>query len=296
MPELPEVETIRLGLQKYLVGHKIEEVDIRLPKMVQGDLKNVEGAKITAVRRFGKGLVIDLSNKYSLAIHIKLTGQLIYRGPNLKEKVVLSKKAGDSLPSSRTHVIFKLDSPPSLKLRRGESGFLYYNDLRQFGWIKIVQSSKLKDLSFFRDLGPELLPSSGQAFLSLEMFKKIVKLSNTAIKPLLMDQKRIGGIGNIYANDGLWEAKINPQRRAGTLTDAEIRKLYDSLLKVLKAGFKYKGASELQFVNAKGEEGEYQNHSLVYGREGEQCRRCGNTIKKIYFGGRGTYYCPACQR
>src|SRR3989338_908807 len=109
MPELPEVETIRSGLQKYLVGRKIEKVDVRLPKLVHGDVRNIEDSKVIAVRRFGKGLVIDLDNDYSIAIHIKLTGQLIYRGPNLKEKVKLSKKAGDGLPSSRTHVIFELD-------------------------------------------------------------------------------------------------------------------------------------------------------------------------------------------
>lgn len=280
MPELPEVETIRLGLQKYLVGHKIEKIDIRLPKIISGDVRNIEGGKITAVRRFGKGLIIDLNNKFSLAIHIKLTGQLIYRGPNLKEKVVLSKKVGDSLPSSRTHVIFELD----------KNGFLYYNDLRQFGWIKILKTDEVFDLPFFRDLGPEPFGK-----LTFSVFKKIISASNMPIKPLIMDQKRIAGIGNIYANDGLWDAEINPQRRAGTLTEIEIKNLYDSLLRVLKSGFKYKGASELNFVNAKGEEGEYQEHSLVYGRKGRKCKRCGGEIKKIYFAGRGTYYCSQCQ-
>ncbi len=286
MPELPEVETIKLGLQKYLVGHKIEKVDVRLPKLVHGDVKNIEGGKVISVRRFGKGLVIDLDNKNSVAMHIKLTGQLIYRGPNLKNKVKLSKKVGDSIPNSRTHVIFHLD----------KKGFLYYNDLRQFGWIKIVRTDEVFDLPFFKSLGPELLPSSGQAFLTLQLFKKIIGSSNIAIKPLIMDQKRIGGIGNIYANDGLFDAGIDPRRRAGTLSDEEIKKLYKSLLKVLKAGFKYKGASELNFVNVLGEEGKYQEHSLVYGSQGQKCKRCAGTIKKIFFGGRGTYFCPACQK
>ena len=286
MPELPEVETIRLGLQQYLVGHKIEKVDVRLPKLVLGDVKNIEGSKIVEVRRFGKGLVIDVSSKYSIAIHIKLTGQLVYRGPNLKEKVTLSRKVGETIPNKFTHVIFELD----------KKGFLYYNDIRQFGWLKILKTDEVFDLPFFRDLGPELLPSSGQALLTLDKFKKIIAASNMPIKPLLMDQKRIAGIGNIYANDGLWDARINPQRRAGALTEAEIKKLYDSLLKVLKAGFKYKGASELNFVNAKGEEGEYQEHTLTYGRKGKPCKNCGGEIKKIYFAGRGTFYCPTCQK
>lgn len=280
MPELPEVETIRLGLQKYLVGHKIVHVDVRLGKIVEGDVGNIEGSKITAVRRFGKGLVIDTSSKYSVAIHIKLTGQLVYRGPNLKEKVVLSKKVGREIPNKFTHVIFELD----------KKGFLYYNDIRQFGWLKIVKTEDVFSLPFFRDLGPEPFGK-----LTFSVFKKIISASNMPIKPLLMDQKRMSGVGNIYANDGLWLARINPQRRAGTLKDAEIKKLYDSLLTVLKAGFKYKGASELNFVNAKGEEGEYQEHTLAYGRKGKPCKNCGGEIKKIYFAGRGTFFCPNCQ-
>lgn len=290
MPELPEVETIRLGLEKYLVGHRIEKVDVRLPKIVQGDVKNIIGGKVIDVRRFGKGLVIDLDNKNSLAIHIKLTGQLIYRGLNLKQKVKLSKKVGGGLPNSRTHVIFELDSPPSSKLRRGESGFLYYNDLRQFGWIKIIESGKLKDENYFKTLGPEPFKD-----LTLEIFQKIVSSSNISVKPLIMDQKRIGGIGNIYANDALFDAEIDPRRKAKSLSENEIKKLYNSILKMLKLGLQSGGASELSFVNVLGGEGGYQKHFLVYAREGQKCKRCAGTIKKIFFGGRGTYFCPACQ-
>jgi len=305
VPELPEVETIKLGLQKYLVGYRIEKVDVRLPKIFQGDPKDVEGAKIIGVRRFGKGLVIDLDNNYSIAIHIKLTGQLIYRGPETKD-VKQSPKVGGTLPNKWTHVIFKLKTQ-SVRQAQGKNSkvktttqyaHLYYDDLRQFGWIKIVKSSKLKDLSFFRDLGPEppVTTSIGVKPLTPELFRKIVKSSNTPIKPLIMDQKRIGGIGNIYANDGLFDAGIDPRRSAKQITEKEAKKLYNSLLKVLKAGFKYKGASELNFVNVLGEEGKYQEHSLVYGRQGQQCKKCSGTIKKIFFAGRGTYYCPACQK
>ena len=311
MPELPEVETIKLGLQKYLIGHRIEGVDVRLPKIVQGNVKNIIGGRVTDVRRFGKGLVIDLDNDYSIAIHIKLTGQLIYRGPNLRQKVKLSKKVGGSLPNKWTHVIFKLKSQPVRQAQdkktkvksatqnsKATDAYLYYNDIRQFGWIRIVESSKLKDLSFFRDLGPEppVTMSIGVQPLTLELFKKIVNSLNTAIKPLLMDQKRIGGIGNIYANDALFDAEIDPGRKAKSLSDAEIKKLYNSILKVLKIGLREEGASELSFVNALGEEGSYQNHFLVYGREGQKCKRCNGIIKKIILGGRGTYFCPNCQK
>ncbi len=289
MPELPEVETIRLGLQKYLVGQRIEKLEVRLPKIFQGSAKQIEGAKIIGVRRFGKGLVIDLSNNYSLAIHIKLTGQLIYRGPETAKVVNVSKeKIGGELPNKWTHVIFKLD----------KNSFLYYNDLRQFGWIKIVKTDDVKNLPFFKELGPEppVAASIGVQPLTQELFEGVIKSSNVAIKPLLMDQKKIGGIGNIYANDALFDARIDPRRRAKTLSDEEIKILYDSILKVLKLGLKEGGATEVNFVNALGQEGGYQNHFLVYGREGEKCKRCGETIKKIKLGGRGSYFCPVCQK
>ena len=285
MPELPEVETIRLGLQKYLVGKTIVGVEVRLRRIFSGDEKNIIGAKVVGVDRFGKGLVINLNNGYSIAAHIKLTGQFIYRDP-ATSKVKLSPKVGMEIPNKFTHVTFKLD----------KGAYLHYNDIRQFGWIKIVESSKLKDIPFFKDLGPEPLPSSGQAALTFDMFEKIIKSSNTAIKPLIMDQKKIGGIGNIYANDGLFDAQIDPRRKAESLKPEEIKKLYDSILKVLKKGLENGGASELNYVNALGQEGKYQHHFLAYGRDEKKCIRCSGIMKKIVLGGRGTYFCPSCQR
>jgi formamidopyrimidine-DNA glycosylase len=296
MPELPEVETIRLGLQKYIVGKTIEGVEVRLPKIFSGEKKNIIGAKVVDVRRFGKGLVIDIENKYSIAIHIKMTGQLLYKGPDAPRetegaKVALAKIGGE-LPNKWTHLIFKLKvADKNSKFKNGEYSFLYYNDIRQFGWIKIIQSSKLKDQSFFRDLGPEFLKD-----LTLEKFAQAVSKSNLAIKVLLMDQKKMSGVGNIYANDALFEAKIDPRRSAKQVTDEEMKKLYNAILKVLKLGLEKHGATELNFVNVLGQEGGYQNHFLVYGREKEPCRVCKKPIEKIKLGGRGTYFCPTCQR
>ena len=290
MPELPEVETIRLGLQKYIVGKTIENVEVRLPKILTGNPKDIVGAKITDVRRFGKGLVIDLDNDYLIAIHIKLTGQLIYRGSEVSKVPNVSKgKIGGEPPNKWTHVVFKLRTK-NLELRT-RTAYLYYNDLRQFGWIKIVQSSKLKDQSFFKDLGPEFFKD-----LTFEKFEDIIKRSKGPIKPLLMDQKKMSGVGNIYANDALFEARIDPRRKAKNLSEEEIRKLYDAILKVLKKGLESGGASELSFVNVLGQEGGYQNHFLVYGREKEPCRACKTPIQKIKLSGRGTYFCPSCQR
>lgn len=279
MPELPEVETIRKGLKRFLVGHKIEDVEIRLKKMFSGNPKDVIGAKIIDVRRFGKGLVIDLDNKFSIAAHIKLTGQFIYKGPNVKS-APSTEKVG-SLPGNKTHIIFKLD----------KNSVLYYNDLRQFGWIKIIKTEDLKTLPFFKQLGPEPFKD-----LTLDIFKKIVKSSKIAIKVLIMDQKRMSGVGNIYANDALYLAKIDPRKSASSLSEGEIEKLFAAIETVLKRGIEYGGSSELNYVNALGQEGSYQDHTLVYGKVGQNCPDCKGKISKIRLGGRGTYYCPACQK
>lgn len=280
MPELPEVETIRKGLSKYLVGHKIEDIEIRAPKIFEGDPKNIIDTKVVEIRRFGKGLVIDLSNKYSLAIHIKLTGQLVYRGDETKE-IKISAKVGESIPNQFTHVIFKLD----------KGAHLYYNDRRRFGWIRTVKTEDVVKMPFFKNMGPEPFKD-----LDLPKFNAVVSGKNTAIKPLLMDQTRIGGIGNIYANDALNLAKIDPKRPAKTLSPSEIKSLYNAIISVMEKGFRYGGASELNFVNALGQEGEYQFHSRIYGKKGKPCPNCGSIIQKIYLGGRGTFFCESCQR
>ncbi len=288
MPELPEVETIRLGLEKYVVGHKILNIEVKLQRIFTGEPKNVIGAKIESIERFGKGLVINLDNDYCLAIHIKLTGQVIYNDLAFirNRNIHLSKAKVGTLPNKFTHVIFDLDKDAKL----------YYNDIRQFGWIKIVKKTDLKTLLFFKDLGPEPIPSSGQPPLTLEQFENILSKSGLPIKVLIMDQKRIGGVGNIYANDALFLAGIDPRRKAKELSKNEAKKLFDAILTVLKKGLKYGGASELTFVNALGEEGEYQNHFLAYGKKGEKCTVCGATIEKIFLGGRGTFFCPKHQK
>lgn len=280
MPELPEVETIKLGLQKYLVGHQIEAVDVKFAKIFQGEPKNVIGAKVKEVKRFGKGLVIDLSNDYSIAVHVKLTGQLIYRDDTTKNIPVSQDKVG-SVPNKFTHVVFTLD----------KGATLYYNDQRRFGWIKIVPTNKVSEMSYFKGMGPEPFKD-----LTYPKFKAIVSVSSVKIKPLLMDQKRIGGIGNIYANDALFLSGIDPRRKANTVTETELVKLYAAIHKVMERSLKYGGASELSFVNVLGQEGEYQRHSLVYGKRGQSCPNNNGKIEKIYLAGRGTFFCSACQK
>ena len=252
--------------------------------MVTGDTKLIAGANVVDVRRFGKGLVIDLDNDYSIAIHIKLTGQLIYQGSKIsKEGKVpkVSKEKVGTVPNKFTHIVFHLD----------HNSFLYYNDQRQFGWFKIIQTARLKEQSFFRDLGPEFFRD-----LTLAKFSDIIQSSKTAIKPLVMDQKKMSGLGNIYANDGFNLARIDPRRKANTLTSEEIKTLFSAFETVLKKGLEVGGASELNYVNALGGEGGYQHHFNTYGREGKKCKNCGGIIEKIKLAGRGTYFCPACQR
>lgn len=294
MPELPEVETIRLQLQKYLVGHTITDVNVRLAKQITGEVQSVIGAKVQAVRRFGKGLVIDLDNDYSIAIHVKMTGQLIYR--SRQQASSLSPKVG-KLPGKATHVVFRLKTKSDKRKVKSEKGkveeseaFLYYNDVRQFGWIKIVKTDEVMNLQFFKTLGSEFLKD-----LKLDKFQSILRFTKAPVKSLIMDQSRMAGVGNIYANDALYVAKIHPRRPANSLTDIEVKTLFKAIEDVLKKGIKAGGSSEWSYVDALGQEGNYQKQFLVYGKAGKKCLRCGSTIEKIALGGRGTFFCTKCQ-
>jgi formamidopyrimidine-DNA glycosylase len=288
MPELPEVETLKLGLKKYLVGHKIEDVEIRVPKIFQGDVKNVIATKVVGVKRIGKGLIIELDNDYVLTVHLKMTGQLVFQDKTTQDLVLSKKIGGDTLPSKYSHVIFSLD----------KGAMLYYNDLRRFGWVKVIKKDELKDVTFFKEMGPE--PKVGEDLAGKELtstyFKNTIQKGNLPVKLILMDQKRIGGIGNIYANDALFLAGIDPKRKGKSITDGEAKKLFEAVYTVVKKSINYGGASDENFVNVLGQEGSYQNHTLAYGKKGEKCSICGGVIEKIQLGGRGTYFCPKHQK
>lgn len=279
MPELPEVETIKLGLQKYLIGKKVERVEILLPKIFEGDSKKITGAVITTVRRFGKALVVDFDNDFSLAVHVKMTGQLVYLGKDRPKEARISSKVGQ-VPNAFTHVIFHLS----------DYAKLFYNDIRQFGWLRVLPTEEVEQMKFISELGPEPFKD-----LTLEKFKEILKDKPTAIKVLLMDQKRIGGIGNIYANDALYLSGINPKRPAKQLTESEVQELYKAIHAVLKKGLELGGSSEHTYVTALGEEGSYQKNFLVYGKAGKACTKCGSRIIRTMLGGRGTFLCEVCQ-
>lgn len=283
MPELPEVETMRMQLEKFLVGSKISSVQIKTPSY-ELDKEKLVGGEVIRVRRFAKVSSIDLSNSYSILTHVKLTGQFIYRGKKLKDSKnqKLSKKVVGGLGGPHTHIIFEFE----------DGGKLYYNDIRKFGWVRVIKTTEVENEKFVKALGPEPFKD-----LTLQYFTNLLSKSKRNIKVLLMDQTKIGGVGNIYANDALWLSKISPKRASNSLINQESILLFDAIHTVLKAGLKYGGASELAFVTPDGNEGEYQNHTLVYGHTGQLCSNCKlNKIEKFFLGGRGTYWCQKCQK
>jgi len=193
----------------------------------------------------------------------------------------LSSKVTGGLNGPHTLVVFNLD----------KGGKLYYNDVRRFGWIRVEKTEDVEKEKFIANLGPDMLQ------ISLSDFQKVLSKTSRAIKVVLMDQSKVGGVGNIYANDALWFSKINPKTSAKSLQDDKVEELYKAIITVLKAGLKYGGASELAFVTPDGAEGEYQKHTLAYGMDGEPCPRCQKAVFiKFFLGGRGTYVCPFCQK
>jgi len=294
MPELPEVETLRLQLSQLIIGKTIKSIDILKPKSFIGKKEQVIGKKIVEVKRFAKILVIDLSNGLSLAVHLKMSGQLIFRQDIQLRYIWRHTKVVNDLSNKHTRVIITFV----------DGDRLYFNDQRMFGWIKVIQNAKFKMqddnaklkipyiYDLIKKLGPEPLRD-----LTLETFKKILKSSRKPIKLLLMDQEKIAGIGNIYANDALFLAKINPAEKANEIEDGSIVKLFNCLQKVLKDGIKWRGASKNHFRDVFGAKGKVQEHFHAYDREGEKCpNKCGSVIERITLGGRGTFFCPKCQR
>ncbi|MFA5051174.1 MAG: bifunctional DNA-formamidopyrimidine glycosylase/DNA-(apurinic or apyrimidinic site) lyase [Patescibacteria group bacterium] len=278
MPELPEVETIKNQLADKIIGKKIVKVEIRLAKLIKGvsaiNFKNkLKNATIQDISRRAKLLIIRISNGYSLLIHLKLTGQLIFM-----------KHGADNMEHQKyTHIIYYFS----------DKSALIYNDLRQFGYVKLVKTADLEKIFEQEKYGPEPLEKD----FTLKKFQEILlKKSKLKIKPLLMDQSFIAGIGNIYAQEACFCAKISPIRTVKSLSDKEIKNLYHCLISILKQAIKHKGSSVENYVDASGEKGTYVSRLKVYGRENLKCFRCKSKVEKMVLAGRGTYYCPSCQK
>jgi formamidopyrimidine-DNA glycosylase len=267
MPELPEIETIKRYLEKDLIGRKIKDVKILNKKSFFGDKKKILNSKILKIERKGKMLVFRLNNSLSLVFHLKLTGQLIFL--NLAPELVLGKKY--------TRVIFILDK-----------GFLIFNDARKFGWVKVLDDKNLnKELS---KIGKEPFD------LNFKYLKEIFWETKRPIKIVLMDQEKIAGLGNIYANEALFLAKIHPLKPANKLKDSEIKNLLLAIKKVIKKAIKLQGTSFRFYVKPDESKGSYQEEFLVYQRKNEKCLRCKSKIRYIKIGGRGSFYCSNCQK
>lgn len=288
MPELPEVETIRLGLERLLPGRVVAAVEHDWPKSfpnAEADVQNfLLGAKVVTVERRAKVLLIELSSKYSLVIHLKMTGQLVFRSS--KERFGAGHPNGSligELPDRSTRV--------TLGFKDGSQ--LFFNDQRKFGWMRLMPTAEIPNLDFFRKVGPEPLSADFDAKI---LEQRARRRKNSNIKSVLLDQTVLAGIGNIYADEALWGAKIHPAELVRDLTAAQFRALYKELVYVLKLSIEKGGSTDRNYVDAEGKKGSYVTFARVFRREGKPCPRCGALIIKSRVAGRGTHSCPVCQR
>ena len=273
MPELPEVETIKRTLDKKTTGLTITDVEITMPKIIRDPSpeefrRQVSGSKITRLGRRGKYLLLYLTGEHVLVIHLRMTGRLTYN-------------VASELRVKHTHVIFHLSNGHELR----------FNDIRQFGRLQLAPKQALNQVKGLKDLGPEPLEKEfTKAFLRRELKRKRVR-----IKSLLLDQTFIAGLGNIYADEALFRAHLNPQCIANSLSPREIAKLYHAIIEVLQEGIENRGTSFRDYVDGDGRKGNYQELLQVYNREGCPCNHCGTAITRIKINGRSSYFCPDCQ-
>lgn len=270
MPELPEVETIKRQLARRIKGKTIRDAEVRLVKLIRHPVKKfkklVEGAKVVGVNRRGKLILIELSKGVVLVIHLKLSGQLVFNGKG----------------SKHTHLIYHF----------ADKSKLLHNDLRKFGFVKVVEKDKLNDFFEKEKMGLEPLKSD----FTFKRFRQLLsKRKKSKIKLALMDQSLFVGIGNIYANEILFASGVHPQRTVGSLMEKEIKKIYRNIKSVLTFAIKKKGASDRDYVDAGGQKGSYMKFAKVYNREGKPCLKCGTKIKRVKFSGRSSYFCEKCQ-
>ncbi|MEW6171929.1 MAG: DNA-formamidopyrimidine glycosylase [Bacillota bacterium] len=273
MPELPEVETIRRQLNDKITGLTIIDCAVYLEKTVRKPSPEVfrnqiRGRKILGVSRRGKYLLFSLDGGYSLIVHLRMTGQLIWEN--------------DTEPLPRhTHLVFHLDR-----------GRLRLTDLRQFARVSLLAAEECKKQAGLDKLGPEPLESE----FSENYLAAVLQKSRRRLKPLLLEQQTVAGVGNIYADESLYRAGLHPNRVASDLSIREASALYSAIKEVLQEGIAHRGTSLRNYVDADGREGTHQDFLKVHGRAGRPCPRCNTPVQKIRLGGRGTYFCPECQK
>jgi formamidopyrimidine-DNA glycosylase len=288
MPELPEVETIRAGLAKLLPGKVINDVwydwDKSFPNAPSDVARFLVGARIDKVRRRAKVLIIELSGGWALIVHLKMTGQLVFVGKNQRFGAGHpSKDIVGELPAKSTRV--------SLEFTDGSK--LFFNDQRKFGWMRLLPAIEIPEIDFFKKVGPEPLDDDFTVGVFVD---RLMRRKNSNIKSVLLDQTVIAGVGNIYADESLWGAKIHPATLTGKVPKAKLVLLYNSLREILALSIAKGGSTDKNYVDAEGKKGSYLSFANVFRREGQPCPRCGTPIEKIRVAGRGTHICPREQK
>lgn len=287
MPELPEVETVRRGLESLIIGKSFKTETHDTKKGFPNAKADVEsfllGTSIIAVRRRAKVLLIDLSSHYSLVIHLKMTGQLVYVGDTRFGAGHPNDSLINLLPDKSTRVEFTFD----------DSSKLFFNDQRKFGWVKLIPTLEIQNIDFMKKVGPEPLEAD---FSKKEFKDRFTRRARTNIKAAILDQTVIAGVGNIYADESLWGAKIHPKRLVSSITNREYNQLYTELREVMNLAIEKGGSSNHTYINAEGKRGSYMDFARVFRRDGETCPRHPDVvIEKIRVAGRGTHICPVCQ-
>jgi len=277
MPELPEVETIKEDLKDIIKNKRIKKVEVKLAKAIKNTsgrrfIQELKRDTFKSLSRRGKYLIFSLKSGRSLVIHLGMTGRLIYA--KAKEKV-------SDYNQRFSRVIFTLDK-----------GILRFINMRGFGGAYLIPERGLERFSRLTALGPEPLSRD----FTLQTFKDSLKRHKARIKPLLLNQQFLAGLGNIYSSESLYRAQIRPIRRADSLSDKEVKRLHSAIQKVLIGAIANHGTSIDAYVDAKGRKGSFQFKLKVYRREGKRCFRCGGRIKRIKQNNRSTYFCPTCQK
>ena len=353
MPELPEVETVKRGLNKLIIGHKIVAVNSDNPKSFQTISDDVVeqfliGAKVIDVRRRAKVLMIDLSTDYTLVIHLKMTGQLVFvdqqtykhddpsisissrrlhtgstKGPGallnsgsrcldeIEMRLSSSHMSHSDKPSTIYHIPSNAgetrfagghpndslvgglpDKSTRVTFDFDDGSHLYFNDQRKFGWVRLMPTAEVPNIDFMKRVGPEPLESD---FTAKQFTQRFKRRARTTIKAAILDQSVIAGVGNIYADESLWGAKIHPAAKVGDLPYSKFQLLYSELRYVMNLSIEKGGSTNRNYVNAEGKKGSYMEFARVFRREGLDCPRCGTEIIKIRVASRGTHICSACQ-
>lgn len=272
MPELPEVETIVRQLRADMAGKKLWSASIKNSSVILPNAKflkqRLPGLRVINVKRLGKFIVVELTNKMKLVIHLRMTGRLMWKKQKGREKYII---AGFSFT---------------------DGSVLYFSDVRKFGRIWLYNEKDYERQTGIFRLGPDPL----QDGFNKEAFMRIFKGRSGSLKANLLRQDLISGIGNIYADEVCFNAGISPERRSSSLKTKELEKVFNSIIYCLNEGIKHCGVSVSDFVGTRGDLGKHQHYLQVYGREGDKCYRCNKTIQKTRLAGRGTFYCPGCQK